>query len=174
MLAERLHLPAIEALATQVAADEALFSDYVALLTDPDARTAYNAAWVLTRCPRSARTQLLARREKVTDLLLSTSNASMQRLLLTLLEPLPYAADDVRTDLLDFCLSKLTDGGSPHAVRALSMKLAEKLCRPFPELCEELTATLELLSPDELSPALRSSRRHVLKKMGKRFSAQGT
>ena len=56
-------------------------------------------------------------------------------------------------------------------VRSLCLKLAYELCRPIPELIQELRMALEIMEPD-LEPSMRTVRKNVLKAMAKGKSLQ--
>lgn len=68
-------------------------------------------------------------------------------------------------DLLDFCLERMMSRQEPVGVQSICMKLAYKLTHSIPELQQELRLLLEMMEPELLSPALRSSRKNVLKKL---------
>jgi len=87
-----------------------------------------------------------------------------RRLILTLLEHLSIEKDDIRTDYLDYCLSKI-NSTEPYAIRALCLKQAYAMCRFYPELLAELKNEVELMQYGELSPGLLSVIRHMRKKI---------
>ncbi len=134
-----------------------------------DERTAYNALWVLTHLPRAHREWLASKRDGLIDRVLRTTHTGRTRLLLTILEDLPVREEDVRTDFLDFCLTKI-NSTEPYAIRALSLKHAFAQCRFYPELLGELRVVIEIMGHGELPPGLRCARRNILKKM-ERLSA---
>ena len=84
--------------------------------------------------------------------------------MLNLLLRQPYTEEAIRTDFIDFCLTRLADTKSPYAVRAQCIKLAYMQMRYWPELLNELRQTLEMISCEPLSPGLRSAWRQVIKK----------
>lgn len=135
------------------------------LLTDGDKRVADNAAWVLSHAGRPGRMYLQGRQRELIDAAMSASGETMRRLLLTILLKQQFDAENIRTDFLDFCLSAITDGRQPVAVRALCVYLGYALCRPFVELREELAMTLDVLDGEALKPGLRHARRVVLAKI---------
>ena len=79
--------------------------------------------------------------------------------------PEPYTEEDIRTDFIDFCLTRLADTKSPYAVRAQCIKRAYEQMRYWPELLNELRQTLEMISCEPLSPGLRSAWRQVMKNL---------
>lgn len=141
---------------------KALAAELYVLLGDEDRRVATNAAWVFTHAGRVGRWFLQDRQRELVDAALAASGPTMRRLLLAMLQKQRFEVCDFRTDLLDFCLSAITDGRQPVAVRARCVYLAEVLCRPFEELRAELAMTLEVLDGEELQPGLRHARKVVL------------
>ncbi|MDE6150639.1 MAG: hypothetical protein K2G12_01410, partial [Prevotella sp.] len=65
-----------------------------------------------------------------------------------------------RIDLLDYCLEHLHDENEGDSSRAFMIYLAEKMCRPYPELYAELMHTLDMLPP-VLPPSIACARRKV-------------
>ena len=66
-------------------------------LDDADIRVARNAAWVLTHKPLSEIRMLPP--DRLIDLALTTSDTSLRRLVLCLVEKLPMSQEGMRTDL---------------------------------------------------------------------------
>lgn len=127
-----------------------------------DELTASNALWVYTHLPEETIAWLQSRQDELIDLALTTQSVRIRRLSMNILERLDFTQDMIRGDFLDFCLDRINSCDA-YAVRALSMKLAYKQCRFYPELIQELNTRLNLLSDDELSPGLRSARHKILK-----------
>ena len=98
-------------------------------------------------------------------MLLSTEDVSKKRMLLQLLRDMDYDQKDLRTDLMDYCLSKINSECEPYAVRAFSLHLAYKMCRLYPELITELEEHLSMLRLQTLSPGLASALRQTEKKI---------
>lgn len=134
------------------------------LIDDADERVSYNALWVMTHWP-DVKIQWLARRRRaLIDKVMTCGHIGRRRLLMTLLDRMPFAPDDVSSDFIDFCLGKI-NSTEPYGIRSLAIKLAYAQCRFYPELITELLAELELLDLGDPSPALQCSRRNVLKKI---------
>lgn len=136
------------------------------LITDHDNRVGYQALWIMTHFNDEEIIRLLPKREMLTDILLTTDHTGKKRLILTLLERMPADKGSIRTDYLDFCLSRI-NSTEPYGIRALCMKQAFTLCRFYPELTGELAAQLELLGYGELSPGLLTARRNILRRISK-------
>lgn len=160
----RLHSAEIKRIIADICVagrDSVLDSVMDTVLSSPDSQEANNAAWVLTNFPRSKRDALSERRNALAGRLLSASDDTMRRLLTTLLSNLDWDEDDFMGDLFDFCLANITDRRVPLGIRARSIYLANRMSTPVPELRRELSLALDILSGDELPPALRSAVRHV-------------
>lgn len=159
-----------EILAGRIGGDDVLHlaSEYGAekvfpFLSDADKRTSDNAAWVLTHCPSDDDGWLTAHQDELIDLALRTESITMRRLTMTILLRTPFKGDDVRTDFLDFCFDMMMRPDQPNGVRSVAMKLAYLQCRPFPELLNELRQTLDIMETEFLSPALRTTKKNLLK-----------
>lgn len=141
---------------------EELFS----LACNEDDRIAYNTLWVFTHFPATDMRWLSSKRDVLIDLLLHTDHVGKQRLILTLLEHQSIPVEEIRTDYLDFCLSKI-NATAPYAIRALSLKQAYRMCRHYPDLLTELRLEMDMMIHGPLSPGLRSAIRSVRRKLAK-------
>lgn len=129
------------------------------LAEEEDIRVARNAAWVLThKSPTEIRT---LPQDGLIDLSLATPDTSLRRLTLCLVERQGIAAEEVRTDFLDFCLLHMRLPQEPPGVQALCMKLAYSMCSPYPELLHEFQETLNLMQPEQHKPGVK----HLINKI---------
>ncbi len=140
------------------AANEALYS----LIGDSDSRVGYNALWVFTHSLRNGNLWLCARRDDLIDKLLSTKHIGKTRMILSLLNRLPADKAPLRIDYLDYCLLGI-NSTNPPGIRALCIRQAYCLCKPYPELLSELSEQLGIIDYGELSPGIKVARRDVLK-----------
>lgn len=158
-----MHIEDIKALAQRAHTDarecERLFSSMFV----EEGKEAYYAAWVLTHLPASDKGVIDTYRERLVQLAINTPEVSLRRLSMVLLERLEWGVDDVRTDLLDFCLDHMMRPDEPYGVKALCMKLAYYQCRHYPELCGELKQCLLLMEPSELGAGVKHTRGKILK-----------
>lgn len=157
ILHQKLGITRIKELAFLAASDPAIRSDIMTFTHSDDRRTGVNALWVLTHLPLTEIKWLRSVRDELTDMLLAETDVARKRMLLQLLREQEYDAGDIRTDLLDYCLSKINSECEPYAVRCFSLYAAFKMCRHFPELVTELEGHLEMLSLQTLSPGLKSA-----------------
>ncbi|MBR4434452.1 MAG: hypothetical protein IKS80_08125 [Bacteroidaceae bacterium] len=135
------------------------------LLFNEDKRTSNNAAWVMTHLPSSDDAWLTEKQQALINEAMRTTSITMRRLTMTLLLRSEFSADDIRTDFLDFCLDMMMRPDQPNGVRSVAMKLAFLQCCHFPELLAELRQTLDIMEPEFLSPALKTTKRTLLKKI---------
>lgn len=166
-LGSRLSITDIRSLASLAMADAAVCDALFGALQSPDPRTAGNAAWAIFHLPKEGDDRIAARRDELVALAISTPDIPVRRLTLSLLVRLDWPEEEVRTDLLDFCLAHLLMPAEPAGVRSLCGKMAWNLCRHYPELTDELRRTLLYMEPDTLSPGPKHTRNALLKLMKK-------
>ena len=133
------------------------------LLFDSDKRTSDNAAWVLTHLPKTADPWLAERQDLLIDEAMRTSSTTKRRLIMNLLDRTPFESDHLRTDFLDFCFNTILSD-EPIGVKSLAVKLAYAQSVHYPELLEEINATLRVMEPEELPAALKHLRGKMLAK----------
>ena len=150
---------------TQGERNNSLKEQLYQLTLDSDRRVATNALWVFTHFAAVDMEWLYAKHDQLIDRCLNEKDATKLRLMLNLLLRQPYTEEDIRTDFIDFCLTRLADTKSPYAVRAQCIKLAYEQMRYWPELLNDRRQTLEMISCEPLSPGLRSAWRQVMKKL---------
>lgn len=171
MLSSRMGVDAAVALWNEVLKTDTadlLFS----LCASSDAVVARNAAWVLTQFSDGDLAMLLHRQGEITDLVLRTPNTSLRRLLLSVLYRMPFRGDDIRVDLLDFCLENMVAAHQPPGVQSLCMKMAHRMCAPYPELEAEFLRTIKDMNPYHYSAAVTSARKNILAGMKKHRRAK--
>ena len=150
---------------TQGERNNSLKEQLYQLTLDSDRRVATNALWVFTHFSAVDNEWLFAKHDQLIDRCLKEKDATKLRLMLNLLLRQPFDEEAIRTDFIDFCLTRLADTKSPYAVRAQCIKLAYMQMRYWPELLNELRQMLEMISCEPLSPGLRSAWRQVMKKL---------
>ena len=136
------------------------------LIYDDDKMVAFQAAWTFTHLSFKGNEWLYNKQDELIDEVLICQHAGKRRLLLNLLLRQPLA-NPPRIDFLDFCIERMMSVKELPGVQSLCMKLAYEICRPIPELLQELRVTLELIEPDLLVPSMYAVRKNVLKAMQK-------
>lgn len=104
------------------------------------------------------------------DEVLVCKHGGKRRVMLNLLYRQPFP-NPPRVDFLDFCLERMMSGEELPGVQSLCMKIAYELCRPIPELMQELKTMLAMLEGD-LVPSIQAVRKNILKAMQKGKSLQ--
>lgn len=127
-----------------------------------DEKVARNAFWSLTKATDKEISQLQPIFNEFIDLALTTPSSSVRRLSLNIIERLEMKEDDLRTDFLDFCLEHMADADELPGIQSISMKLAYRMCKFYPELLAEFKATLESMEPDFFKPAVNCVRNRIL------------
>lgn len=128
-----------------------------------DERVARNAFWSLTKATDKELSQLQPILNELIDLALTTTSSSVCRLSLNIIERLKMEEDDLRTDFLDFCLEHMADADELPGIQSISMKLAYRMCKFYPELLAEFKATLESMEPEFFKPAVNCVRNKILR-----------
>lgn len=158
-----MHIDNIKALAKSAHEDAEVRERLFRTMLSGEGKEASNAAWALTHLPKEDNIYINMYRAELVQLALITPEVPLRRLSMVLLERLEWGRDDVRTDLLDFCLEHMMLADEPYGVKALCMKLTYQQCRHYPELCAELKQCLLLLEPSELGAGVKHTRGKILK-----------
>jgi len=127
-----------------------------------DYRVARSALWGLTKADKKELSQLQVLLDELVELAMHTENSSVRRLSLNVVERLEITEDDLRTDFLDFCLEHMASLDEFPGIQSVSMKLAYRMCKFYPELTEEFMRTLEAMQIDYYKPAVKGLRNKIL------------
>lgn len=165
MLSGKINLPEVRQTALWAAGNADNLGRLWQMAQSADRRTAVNALWVMTHLPESEAGWLASLQDEMIDRLLAEIDTATRRLLLHLLREQEYDSDSLRTDFLDFCLSKINSEHESYAIRCFSIYAAFNMCRHYPELLAELSVHLDMMSLQPLSPGLKSALRQTRKKI---------
>ena len=147
---------------------EAMFT---AMKQTDNPRMAYNAAWVLSHLSKEdKRIYLLPHYGELVDMATSAELCFRRGLILTILTDLP--TNEPNGKLLDFCLIHLINPKESDGSRSAMIKLAARMCKPYPELCKELTLCLDMM-PQDSSPSIAAAKRNALKMIQKEYGIIG-
>ena len=135
------------------------------LIFDEDERVATNALWVFTHFDMQNNEWLYAKHDDLIDRVLVEKNETKRRLILQLLLRQPFEEESLRSDFIDFCITKITACSQPYAIRCYCMKLAYEQMKYYPELLTELKTAIDMLEQEPLSPGLISAKKQVMKKI---------
>ena len=159
-----LHIGDIKAQAHEAQNSPEAKEKILTLIHSGDAVEARNAAWVMTHfCDREIRL-ISDRHDEFIDLAMTTSNSSLRRLMLNIVERQDIREEDLRSNFLDFCLTHMVSPTEEPGIQSLCMKLAYKQCKFFPELLDEFKSTLEMME-DGYATCIQSLRKKFLKKL---------
>ena len=140
------------------------FADFARrFMHSDDGRVARNAFWVLTKASDKELSQLQPILNDCIDLALTTPSSSVRRLSLNIIERLKMEEEDLRTDFLDFCLEHMADTDELPGIQSISMKLAYRMCKFYPELMDEFKVTLESMETEYYKPAVNCVRSRILR-----------
>lgn len=152
----------IAAFAGELHHDEQGISEvFEAMLNPADKQASHNAAWLLAHLSKEDKNVYLAPRyDELVDISISSEAHENRALLFAVLVDMPELPG-LRADLLDFCLQHIPDVKMSNSCRSYMIRLAVRMCVPYPELAHELTVSLEMLPPG-LSPSIASAARSAL------------
>lgn len=165
-LSDRIHMEDIHETLLYVEGNDERKQELYKLIFGEDDIVSYRTLWVFTHFNRKENEWLFARQDELIDELLRCVHPGKRRLLLNLLFKQPQQ-NPPRVDLLDFCFESMLSKEELPGVKTLCMKLAYELCRPIPELKQELRTALEIMEPSLLPISIRTVRRNILTAMKK-------
>lgn len=140
------------------------------LVIGDDEAIGYHAAWIFTHFSSQDNEWLYNKHDQLINEVLVCKHGGKRRVMLNLLYRQPFP-NPPRVDFLDFCLERMMSGEELPGVKSLCMKIAYELCRPIPELVQELKTMLAMMEGD-LVPSIRAVRKNILKAMQKEKSLQ--
>lgn len=158
----RLSRAQIMAMAGNLHHDECGIEAMFAAMKQADnPRVTYNAAWVLSHLSKEdKKIYLLPHYGELVDMATSAELCFRRGLMLAILADLPM--DEPNGELLDYCLTHLADSKESDSSRAALIKLAARMCKPYPELRKELALCLDMM-PQDSSPSIAAAKRNALK-----------
>lgn len=140
------------------------------LVIGDDEAIGYHATWIFTHFSSQDNEWLYNKQDQLIDEVLVCKHGGKRRVMLNLLYRQPFP-NPPRVDFLDFCLERMMSSEELPGVKSLCMKIAYELCRPIPELMQELKTMLAMMEGD-LVPSIRAVRKNILKAMQKGKSLQ--
>ena len=167
LFSQKINLPEIKSVVSWASGSRDNFKMLWGFVRSDDRRTSVNALWTMTHLPETDVKCIISLRDEMIDMLLTETDIGKKRMLLQLLREQEYAADDIRTDFLDYCMSKINSECESYAVRGYCIYAAYKMSRHFPELLSELEGHLYMMQYQPLSPGLKSALRQTKSKISK-------
>ena len=108
--------------------------EFYRLTFDEDNRVAFNALHVLSNFDLANNEWLYSKHDELIDRVMKEEHVGKRRLMLSILLRQPFEEESLRSDFIDFCVSKITACAQPYAIRAYCMKLAYEQMKYYPEL----------------------------------------
>ena len=158
----RLSKAQIMAIAENLHHDECgIEAMFTAMKQADNPRVAYNVAWVLSHLSKEDKMiYLFPHYGELVDMATSAELCFRRGLILAILADFPM--DEPNGKLLDFCLTHMNDTKESDGSRSVMIKLAVRMCKPYPELCKELALCLDMM-PQDSSPSIAAAKRNALK-----------
>lgn len=149
--------------------NKTLLEQLCALSRDSDKKVSANALWVMTHFSKEDSAWLLERYDFLIDSVLETTDeeTGKRRMLLSILAKHKFSKESIRTDFLDYCLEHILMAKESIASRCRCMELAYAQCKFYAELMGELGSILEIVGSQPMEPAVKCTRKKVLKHIGK-------
>ena len=167
LLSQKINLPEIKSVVSWASGSRDNLNMLWSFACSDDRRTSVNALWTMTHLPETDVESLISLRDEMIDMLLAETDTGKKRMLLHLLREQEYAVGDIRTDFLDYCMSKINSECESYAVRGYCIYAAYKMSRHFPELLSELEEHLDMMQYQPLSPGLKSAFHQTKTKIAK-------
>jgi 8-oxo-dGTP diphosphatase len=139
-----------EWVATSAIENPAIFMKLIEYSGSADKKLAFRASWTLTKVCDMIPELINPYLPHIVDSLSNVDNESTLRSFLRILSLSDFGKIDIRQHglLTDFCFRILNSGYSAIAVKAYSMEILYKLSLIYPELANELAASIRVLMED--------------------------
>ena len=92
--------------------------EFYRLTFDEDNRVAFNALHVLSNFDLANNEWLYSKHDELIDRVMKEEHVGKRRLMLSILLRQPFEEESLRSDFIDFCVSKITACAQPYAIRA--------------------------------------------------------
>jgi 8-oxo-dGTP diphosphatase len=170
MVNRMMSMKEAEWIAKSAVENQAIFDKLIEYSFSDDKRLAFRSSWTLTKACDKYPELIYPHLDMITCALGRLDNESTMRSFLRIisLSDLEKISEKYHGILADHCFSLLRSGFSSIAVKAYSMEILYKLVLKYPELRNELTATINMLQP-EGSAGILARGRQVLKKLAGRY-----
>ena len=155
-----------EWVATSAIENPAVFDKLLEYSFSDDDKLAFRSSWTLTKVCDKYPELIYPHLDMVIGALAKLENESAMRSLLRIisLSDMERISEKNHGILADHCFGLLRSGFSAIAIKAYSMEILYRLVLKYPELRNELSATISMLQP-EGSAGIVSRGRQILKKL---------
>jgi 8-oxo-dGTP diphosphatase len=155
-----------EWMAVSAIENPAIFDKLLEYSLSDDNKLAFRASWTLTKVCDKFPELIYPHLGRITEELRNLDNEGTMRCFLRIisLSDIERISEKHQGLLAEFCFNLLSSGFSAIAVKAYSMEILYKLVLKYPELRNELTATINMLQ-QEGSAGIIARGRQILKKL---------
>jgi 8-oxo-dGTP diphosphatase len=166
MVNRMMSLKEAEWVAISAIENPAIFDKLLGYSFSDDKKLAFRASWTLTKVCDKFPELIYPHMSMIINTLDKLDNESAVRSFLRIISfsEMERISEKDHGVLADVCFSLLKSGFSAIAVKAYSMEILYKLVLKYPELRNELSATISMLQP-EGSAGIISRGRQILKKL---------
>lgn len=164
-----------EWVATSAIDNPAIFRKLLEFSYSDDKKLAFHSSWVLTKACDKYPDLIDPFLPEIVEKLQNIDNESTQRSFLRMisLSNLNKLSTRHHGLLTDHCFNQLRSGFSAIAIKAYSMEILYKLALIYPELTNELYATINMIQPDA-SAGILARGRIILKKLSGLLTEPGS
>jgi 8-oxo-dGTP diphosphatase len=168
MVNSMMSMKEAEWVATSAIENPAIFDKLLEYSFSDDNKLAFRASWTLTKVCDKYPELIYPHLSRIIGALGNLDNESTLRCFLRIvsLSDMDRISDKYHGMLTDHCFSLLRSGFSAIAVKAYSMEILYKLVLKYPELRNELSASIIMLQTDG-SAGILARGRQILKKLGR-------
>jgi 8-oxo-dGTP diphosphatase len=166
MIADGMSMQEAEWIAASAGENPFLFQKLLNYSYSTDKKLAFRASWTLSKVCDKYPELILPHLEIIIDKIKSIDNESTQRSFLRILSIADLGKISQRHQgiLADHCFKALNSGFSAIAIKAYSMEIIYRLAQIYPELANELAASINMLQ-GEGSAGVIARGRIILKKL---------
>lgn len=160
MIINMMGMKNAEWVATSAIDNPAVFKKLLEYSYYDDKKLAFHASWILTKVCDKYPDLIDPFLTEIVEKMGKIDNESVQRSLLRILSLSDINKISTKHHglLADHCFAQLKSGFSAIAIKAYSMEILYKLALVYPELANELYATINLIQPDAPAGILARSR----------------
>jgi 8-oxo-dGTP diphosphatase len=153
-------------IATSAIENPAIFSKLIEYSYSPDKKLAFHASWILTKVCDKYPEMIWPWLPGIVETMDKLDNESVQRSFLRIVSLSDMSRISTRHHgiLAEHCFNALRSGFSAIAIKAYSMEILYKLALIYPELANELSASVNLLQ-GEGSAGIVARGRMIMKKL---------
>ena len=166
MVNRMMSMQEAEWMASSAIENPAIFDKLLEFSFSDDNKLAFRASWTLTKVCDKYPDLIYPHLSMIIEALGNLDNESAMRSLLRIisLSDMGMISEKHHGILADHCFRLLRSGFSAIAVKAYSMEVLYKLVLKYPELRNELSATINMIQP-EGSAGILARGRQILKKL---------